>query len=290
MTTANEKLMAMIASKKQSMKKVVKPMKLLTGDNRIRLLPGWRSIDKTTGTVDVNADPTFFHDFGQHFVKNAAKELKAIYICTTQTFGTPCEVCDSLAQAVKVAGDDATIKTIEEAKSRKSFLLNVQMLDSTEPNRPQILEVGFGIMSDLLNLLGETESAPLNVINGNVIKINRDGTGLNTKYTVGLALKNPTTMLTTDVSAASLKLINDLDEYVKQESVERQRLAVAAVGGLVGFTPVATGDDVPAQLRALAPPASSASSSASSHAHAAESTPDTSYGLDAELDDILAGM
>ncbi len=108
--------------------KTIKPK---AGRNRYRILPGWRG----------NGDPLFYHDFGQHFIKDAAGQVKAVYICTDRTFGRPCEVCDAVAQAIAMTTDDVTKKRIEESKASGRVLLNVLELEGGNPTVPQILEV-----------------------------------------------------------------------------------------------------------------------------------------------------
>ena len=69
-------LMELLKKKKQAMgahrrAKTVKPG---DGTSRFRILPGW--------------DPenlAFYHDFGQHFIKDLSGEIKAVYMCVDKT-------------------------------------------------------------------------------------------------------------------------------------------------------------------------------------------------------------
>lgn len=234
------KLMEMMAAKKASMKKTEKTAKLAPGVNQIRLLPGWRGDD----------DPTWFHDFGQHYIKDAADQIQAVYLCTQGTFEKECAVCGALAMASRAAGDDATTEILAKAKASRSVLINALMLDSTEPNTPVILEIKRGLFEQLVDIIIEYEGSPLDPNLGMIIKINRDGKGLATKYTA-----MPTAKVL-KIAPASLLKINNLDDYVKQESEEQERRAIGAINGIAGILPApAPGADRPTTRASLAAPA-----------------------------------
>src|SRR6185369_17798296 len=88
-----EKIKQKKAAIQQSSGRREKTMKPTPGKSRWRILPTWRS----------NEAEQFWHDFGQHFIKNAAGELQAVYVCLSKTYGDerPCEVCESLQHAIK---------------------------------------------------------------------------------------------------------------------------------------------------------------------------------------------
>jgi hypothetical protein len=282
MATAQELLMKKIMDKKQAMKKTEATVKLITGMNNVRLLPGWRSIDPKTGDEIEGGDATFYHDYGQHFIKDAAGVLKAVYLCTHQTFDKDCEICGALVGASKVASDDATIKAVKDGSSKKSYLLNVLMLDSKEPNTPVILEVGYGIFNKILNILAEEDASPLRIEDGHIIKMTREGTGLTTKYDAQFSSKKST------VSKATLMKLHNLDDYVKQESDERKRLAVAAASGLVGYTAAPVASSVSSAPRLSGPP-ESMEDVMPDYAPASQSV-EKEIAMDTELDDLLADL
>lgn len=223
-----EKLMALMASKKQSMKKAEKTAKVEPGDNRIVLLPGWRG----------EADPTWWHDFGQHFIKDASDKIQAVYLCTSATHeGRSCDVCNALAAAGRAAADDSISEILEKAKGSRSVLVNALMLDSANPNTPVILEIKRGLFEQLLNICEEYEGAPLDPSVGMILKVTREGKGLATKYTA-----TPTPKVH-KVDPAVLGKLNNLDDYVKQESEESLRRAIGAVNSVAGIA--APGADRP---------------------------------------------
>jgi hypothetical protein len=279
--TAREKLLALMASKKASMKKLEKTAKLENGDNRVVLLPGWRGEE----------DPTWWHDFGQHFIKDHADQMQAVYICTNATFERPCEVCAALANAGRAAGDDLISETLEKGKASRSVLINALMLDSKEPNKPVILEIKRGLFEQLLGIAEEYEGAPLDPEVGMIIKINRDGKGLNTRYNAMPTAK------THKVDKAVLEKINNLDEYVKQESEENLRRAIGSVNTVAGIAapsadrPSTTPTQMlngPADDLDDLPPATPAQRRAAAAGGAA--TPAPAPAMDADLDDLLTDL
>ena len=226
-----KKLMALIASKKAAMKKYDKTVQVKPGKNRIRLLPGWAKGD----------EHIWFQDYGQHFVKDMADQLQAVYICVHATFDKPCAVCAALNKATRYAVDDLMAEALAKGKSTRTVLVNALMLDSTEPNTPVILELKRGVFAQLLDILEEWGEAILDPANGKEIVISREGKGLNTKYTAQVSPKSYA------VPPAALTNLHALDTFVKQESDDYQRRAIAAINGVVGLLPpTGSGGDRPA--------------------------------------------
>ncbi len=274
------KLMALMAAKKASMKKTEKTAKVAPGKNRVRILPGWK----------VGEEHVWFHDYGQHFVKDAADQIQAVYLCTSATFDKPCEVCTALAAAGRHVTDDATQEVLAKAKASRTVLVNALMLDSTEPNTPVILELKRGVFGQIVEIVEEWGMAALDPEEGQEIVIQRDGKGLNTKYTAQISPKKY------KVPPAALTKLNNLDDYVKQESEEQQRRALAAINSVAGFLPAGTGADKPKTS------ASRLSAPAKSDApfedvpdfdvvdESTTSAPRADLALDSELDDLLGDL
>jgi hypothetical protein len=222
-------MMAKMLAKKQSMKKSEKTVKLEVGENRVVILPGWRE-----------GDPTWYHDFGQHFIKDESDTIQAVYICTNATFERDCPVCSALAAATRAAADDTVTETLAKAKASRTVLVNALMLDSKEPNTPVILELKRGIFEQILDIVIEYEGKPLDPDAAIILKLSREGKGLNTKYSA------MPTARTLRVPPAVLGKLHNLDEYVKQESEEQERRAVGAVNSVAGVLAApGTGRDVP---------------------------------------------
>ncbi|TSP13997.1 regulator [Cupriavidus campinensis] len=232
------KLMALMKDKKAAMQRREKTVKPAPGKTRIRLLPGWRK----------GEEHIWFHDFGQHFIKNEADEIQAVYLCANTTFGRPCAVCDGLAKAARMTHDDGIVQTLEKAKSSKSVLINALVLDSDSPNKPQILELRPGVFGQIVDIVSEWGPQVFDLDDGNEIVIERSGKGLTTKYSAALSPKKH------PVPAAALKELNNLDEYVRQESEEQQRKALGAINSVAGLLPAApAGSDTPRTSPAALP-------------------------------------
>lgn len=214
------KLMSLMKDKKAAMTKRDRTVKPHDGKNRIVLLPGW----------EAGNEHIYFHDFGQHYIKNAAGDIQAVYPCSDAIFATPCPVCAALADATRNAPDDATIALLTDSKASRRVLLNVLVLDGDKPNEPVIYEVApsvFGAIVDLIDEWG-VEAFKREIV------IDRSGKGLGTKYTAQISPK------TVEVSPATLGKINNLAEYVQQESEEQQRRAIGAIAAVSGHLPAPT--------------------------------------------------
>ena len=262
------KLMGLMKDKKAAMAKRDRTVKPHDGKNRIVLLPGW----------EAGNEHVYFHDFGQHYIKNAAGEIQAVYPCADSTYGQPCAVCAALSDATRNAPDDATISLLGEAKASRRVLLNVLVLDGDKPNEPVIYEVAptvFGAIVDLIEEWG-IEAFKREIV------IERSGKGLNTKYTAQISPK------TVEVAPATLAKIHNLAEYVKQESEEQQRRAISAIGAISGRLPAPTGGHAALTSRPSSATAGDAIEGAASRVASAEGAAAGAGYTD--LDDLLAEL
>jgi hypothetical protein len=219
-------LLELLKNKKQDLaagkrQKTVKPA---DGRSRWRILPSWRG-----------AGQQFWHDFGQHFVKKPDNSIAAIYICTDKTFGKPCPICDAVSSGIKSATDDATMKLLKDAKSNGRVLVNAMHLDGKEPGKVEILELPPTLFAAIIDIAQEWEEAGETIFGagneGKDIIIQREGTGMNTKYTAQIAAKSQV------VPADVLTKLHDLDAYVQQESHEQQLRALNSVRAVTGLLP-----------------------------------------------------
>lgn len=270
------KLMALMAAKKASMKKTEKTAKVSPGKNRVRILPGWR----------VGEEHVWFHDYGQHFIKDAADNIQAVYVCAAATYEKPCEVCNALAAAGRTAADDAMVELIGKGKASRTVLVNALMLDSTEPNTPVVLELKRGVFGQIVDIVEEWGASVLDPEEGKEIVIVREGKGLNTKYTAQISPK------TYKVPPAALTKLTNLDDYVKQESDEQERRAIAAVNSVAGILPTGTGGDKPmtSASRLAAPKSNDFDDIPDSIETPATASAASTASLDAELDDLLGDL
>lgn len=233
-------LLDLLKAKKQSIdasnrKKTAKPP---LNTSRWRILPSWRGEGQQ-----------FWHDFGQHFVKDASGKMMAIYMCSDKTYGRPCAVCDAIHTGIKSSSDDFTAKLLKDAGSSGRILVNALQLDGPTPTEVQILELAPSAFNAIISIAQEWEEAGESIfdpVKGKDILITRTGAGLLTKYTVQVAAK------ALPLPDGVLTRLNDLDTYVAQESSEQQLRAlnsVRSVAGLLEGPAVRTG--LPAAAAAL---------------------------------------
>lgn len=243
-------LLDLLKAKKQSLAagKKGKTIKPQNGRGLYRVLPSWRG-----------AGQQFWHDFGQHFIKDSAGNIMAIYVDTEKTFGRPSELNALIGQAIKSTTDDATMNLLKEARSSGSVLLNVLHVDGDKPNEVQILEIRPSVFEQIVNIAQEYEEAGESIFDvtaGRELIINREGTGLKTKYSVQVAAKNKGS-----VPADVLKNLHDLDAYVQQENAEGQFRALNAIKSIAGLLPAPTAggaSGIPTAGRLPAPAAGAA--------------------------------
>lgn len=266
------KLLATARQKQDAIKQRAKTIKPNPGANRYVLLPGWRA-----GEEDV-----FWHDFGQHFIKNEADEIQAIYPCLNKTYGRPCPVCEGLSRAMKASPDEATTEVLKKASSSQSYLLNVLALDSAEnAGTPQILEVRKSVFNQILELMNDWGTAIFDSENPQIITINREGKGINTKYQVMVSAKKHT------MPASVYKNLNNLDDYVRQENEEQERRAIAAINGVAGL--ISSTPKTPAA--AVLEHSSKTADDVADAREAEANRPSAGQAaLDAELDDLLGEL
>lgn len=206
----------------QAKKGRTKTWKPVKGKNKIRVLPSWRG----------GEDMQFFHDFGQHFVKNSKGELEAVYLCTEKTYQRECPVCQSIGQGIKHCHDDDTLKLLKQANSSQRYLMNVLVLsepDESKRMEPQVMEVGITVFESICEIIGEY--GDITQLKGGVdLVITREGTSVqDTKYTV---IPSPKSI---EVPASIMAKVTNLDEYVAQENDAGRVKAIAAVNSAAGL-------------------------------------------------------
>lgn len=268
------KLMEMMKQKKAALKTKDKTIKPQPGTNRYVLLPGWRK----------GEEYVWYHDFGQHYIKNAADEIQAVYPCNEAIFGKPCPVCEGLNRAQHAAADDETVELLKKAKSSRRHLVNVLALDSEDPNQPQILELTTTTFTQLLEAVEEWAATVFDPEEPQVFTITREGKGLNTKYSVQVSPKRH--VMPKGVNAK----IANLDEYVLQESDEQKRKALSAIASVAG---IGMTSDKPATTLSLTSSGSTiaeAEDDADGGIAVASPKAKTKAALDDDLDSLLGDL
>lgn len=216
-------IQALIAAKQKEMaakKARQNTLKPQPGQHKYRILPSWRS----------GGDSQFWHDFSMHFIKtpDSADKPAAVYVCAAKTYGKSCDVCEAIKKSMGVCGDDKLNDFLKKAQSAQRYLLNVLHLTGPEPTKPQVLEVGQGVFENICALIGEYGDITCPDTGTDII-IKREGSGLETKYTVMSAAKSQ------PVPKSVLGSVTNLDEFVAQENPAGQAKALGAVGNIIGI-------------------------------------------------------
>lgn len=218
------------AEQQQKKAQFIRPTRLQSGKNRVRILSSWQ-LDKD-GKPDAAGD--FYQDFGMHFVKDKESKLAAVYICTERTYSRDCPVCEAIREGIgkaKSTGNVGMEKLLGQARASHRVLVNALMRDSENPNQPVILELPatvFDTITDQISAFLDDEVNMLDPNEGQDFIINKTGSGLDTDYSVTVAPK--ATAVTYDQSA-----VTDLRAYVAQESEQGLLKATGAVTAVTGL-------------------------------------------------------
>ncbi len=202
-----------------------RPAKLTSSKNLVRILPRW----------DGDESGIFFQDFGQHFIKDQAGNIQAVYICTATTFGKQCDVCAQIAEISATTTDESMVKILSEARSSSRMLVNAIYMNGTHANaktEPVLLELPVTVVNDILGIM-ETylEDHDLNLISlkdGYDVVITKTGSGRETKYTVTPSPK------AREVTGDVLSKARDLEAYAKQEYDAGLQKALASLRAVTG--------------------------------------------------------
>lgn len=162
-----------------------KVRRLLPGKTTLRVLPSW------------NPDNPMQIDqsWGQHFIKSG-KDLKAIHICTRNTFGESCPICDQMANISATSTDPQVLDMVKEAKPSNRTLVNAFIINSPDGNNSteaEILELPPSVFAAILSRFESGLEEGINIMDpddGNNLIIEKSGTGLDTKYDVTTSMKS----------------------------------------------------------------------------------------------------
>jgi len=183
-----------------------------------RILPGW----------DAKEPFVFYHSYGQHFIKDLTGKLKVVVGCSDKIFDEPCDVCEAISDAMRAAPSDKIREQIKESQSGQRFLCNAIEV-SADPKKVVVMEVGIGLFRDIIANIGEDESL-IDADKGRDFVINREGTGLNTKYSLAVRGKDKSI----SVPKSALMELNDLTAYVTEDFDTSRNKALLALGAATG--------------------------------------------------------
>lgn len=275
MTTDFAALQALLKQKKNALKGAGRTISPKPGKSNYVLLPPWH----TNGLQ-------FWHDFGQHYIKDETDKVQAVYVCTHDTFGRPCPICNGLAEAQRTIGasNPAAAELIKKARSGTKYLVNVLALDSDTPDEPQVLALGKKAFAQLVTATEEWGAQLFDASNPQIFQIERTGTTQNdTTYTVTVTPRR-------HAYKKAVKPI-DLGEFVQQESEEAEKKALLTMKTVLGTAarlpaPAAVNKDVPRVTNAAA--ASTGFTDVAAPTATAVTVTDPALGAD--IEDFLADL
>lgn len=256
-------------------------MKIPMGKHKFRILPAH---------PDLGPGGDFWADFGQHYIKDLEDKTKAVYVCVDKTFGRPCGVCHALEAAGRSVTDDREVKAITDSQCKRAeIMLNVLHLNGDKPTVPQILQMTPSTFAKVLDLVEEYDDIT-DLQKGTDLIITREGSGLNTEYSVQPARTSA------PVDASVLSNMTNLQEFILQESEEGARKAINQVNAIVGiieaadFAPKAAIASRPAAkaLPAIDMEADDVPFTKTATPAASKTAPSTTAIIDSELDELMA--
>jgi hypothetical protein len=242
-----EKLLATVTAKKaelsaRSGKNNVE--KFPPGRSRWRILPGWRK----------HEDHIYFHEFGQHWFKDADGNVLGVTVCEAKTSGAHCDCCDAVADAMRSTRDDKAVEALREMQGRGTILVNALRQDGeNKSSEPKLLGLPLGVFESLAENITTFLADGVNLLSleeGHDIFVSREGTGKLTKYEMTVAPKS------TKVDPSVLGNLINIDAWIE---AERQKgIAKGGVSLAASATRALTGAPMLSARSALTPPKAAA--------------------------------
>lgn len=195
-----------------------KPYKFKNGVTTIRILPGWRK-----------NDPTFFHSFGQSFIKDMDGNVLAVIGARNIAYGEDDPIQNLIQTAKAQAKTDSQRRHWHESIARHRELVNALILDDkdVDPNTPEIVDFSANMLEQIIDQvqMAGIQEEFLDLEKGFNLKVSRSGSGLNTKYSFVFERKP------TPIGSSVMENINDLDAYVRSQMQDTDR-AINAIKSL----------------------------------------------------------
>lgn len=221
-------LMELLKNKKQEFKvnDRQRPVKIPLNTSRWRILPGW---DKN--------NPQFWHEYGQHFIKDSSGKVKAVYVCVDKTYGRPCNVCAAVETSINHTDDPQMKELLGGARASQRILMNALLLDgpSASATEPVVVEMPKSVFEQIVNIAEEWEGRAVSIAADGVdLMITKTGSGLTTKYSVTPSPKS------TKIDPSVMNKVTNLAEYVAQENESAANRALTSIAAVAGLLPAAT--------------------------------------------------
>ena len=205
----------------------------------IRILPTWRDEE----------DGPFFHDFGQAFIKDLDGNLLAVIGDRKMTFGEDDPVRNLIQYAQGDASSDAGREHYKGMLAKQRHLVNALVLNDKDvnPSEPQIVDFSQTqldlIFAQMEKILMDGEN-PLDLAAGYDLDVEKEGTGLNTRYKF-LFARRPS-----KVDPSVMENVTNLDAYVRSKFQDTDR-AINAIKAISQDTGTVAGGTITAPSRSL---------------------------------------
>lgn len=221
--------------------------KIPAGTSRWRILPGWRPESRET----------YFHDFGQHWIKDAEGKVTAVIVSEADTFGRPDPVADVIWGAYRATKDEGVKKALKELTSRRVVLVNAVQISgaNADPTKVVLLGMPGGLANKFHELVMARLGDDINMLDPNVgrdVVITKSGTGLNTEYSLVDAPKD------TAIDPKLMDQLVNIDAFIEGERAKGLQKGIAVVNDAVARALTGGAAGGRASLMSVTPPAAAA--------------------------------
>ena len=205
-------LMQRLQSAKKEFVKNEKPATMKIGRNNIVLLPGWKAEEPEL----------FWREFGGHFIKQGGKTV-AYYPCDEIIYNKPCPVCERLAEVTRACNDDSVNQFVKDARANRQYLVNAIIVNENN-NEPVVVSLSKTVFEALIDTIASWGSAVFDPKEPQIICINRQGTGFDTRYSVTITPEK------FPLPNGIMSKIRNLDDYVNQSTNSALQKALNSIG------------------------------------------------------------
>lgn len=180
----------------------------------IRILPSWREASAE--------DRPFYHDFGMAYIKDLDGNLLAVVGDRKMTYGEDDPIRNLLNAAMGEAATDAQREHYKQMLAKQRHVVNACVLNDkdVDPSNPEIVEFSQNQLEQIIDkmiFIAKDGEDPLNFANGYNLVINKEGTGLMTRYSFDFE-RRPSS-----ISEDVMERVTDLDAFVRSKFVDSDR-------------------------------------------------------------------
>jgi hypothetical protein len=189
-----------------------------SGTTKFRFVPGKKTPEN------------FFTDFGLHWIKDENGKVVAAVGDASIINGEACPIRDGMSELRRYAQateDSDLEKKINDMLAKNQRIANVQIIDSNgdKPSEPVIVsfsEAQWTKVMDAIDILLEDDDAdetlPIRLDNAQVFMLKKEGSGLDTSYTIMATPK------TASITQAQVDAATDLEMFA-QAQIDPQKLS-----------------------------------------------------------------